>query len=121
MTLPTSQDNILRFSPGGPIQIPAEYNLPDLPLNVYSKFGFKIIELEGSDCNSVKVWTPATEDEYRATLARLHNIKVDEVIVESAFGGCSMFNGVCTGSCASTRFCVGIYDPRNGLIGCTCV
>jgi hypothetical protein len=115
------QDELIEFPAGAPIQLPA--GLPPLPMNIYSEFGFKLTTLSEEGCADVKVWTAATEDDYRAMEARLLNVRPEDVDLTHAgvlSRPCHMFNGVCTGRCVSTQFCRGVYSPRDGLVACRC-
>jgi hypothetical protein len=118
--MPNSSD-ILVFPAGAPIRLPVD--VPELPTNIYSEFGFKLITLKKKDRADVQVWTVATEEDYRNMLARLQNIRPEDVVIQpgAEWGSrCHLWNGVCTGSCASLQFCEGIYDTRLGLGGCKC-
>lgn len=120
---PVKHKDLLVFPAGAPIQLPA--GLPAMPMNVFSEFGFKLTAIKETGCTDVQVWTPATEDDYRQMLARLLNVPPKDVVIEqdAKFGPpkkCGMFNGVCRGTCASTKFCKGVYDIKLGLIGCAC-
>ena len=122
-----SHKEVMIFSTGAPIQLPAD--LPPLPMNVYSEFGFKLITVKEKDCEDVQVWTVATEKDYQTLLAKLRNISVEDVEMiqpdpennPPQFQRCHLFNGVCTGRCASLQFCRGVYDIKLGLVGCACI
>jgi hypothetical protein len=120
---PGGRDELIEFPAGAPIQLPP--GLPPLPMNIYSQFGFKLVTLSEEGGAEVRVWTAATEDDYRAMEARIRGARPEEVDLTPAAGvggqRCYMFNGVCTGTCASTQFCVGVYSFPDGLVGCRCV
>jgi hypothetical protein len=92
-------------------------------MSVYSEFGFKLTTLSEEGCADVKVWTAATEDDYRAMEARILNVHPEDVDLTPhgpASKRCHMFNGVCTGTCAGTFFCKGVYSIPEGLVACRC-
>jgi hypothetical protein len=73
------------------------------------------------DC--LQTWTAATEDEYRKMLAKLLNVPFEKAVIHACAESsslCHMFNGVCTGDCPSLQFCMGVFDPGQGLVGCAC-
>jgi len=114
-------DDLLVFPPGAPIQLPEGF--PPLPMNVYSEFGFKLVTIQKDGCAGVRVWTAATEEDYRALLARRRNVRPEEVVLSPSSGPggrCHLWNGACTGNCASTQFCWPIVDLGRGTIGCGC-
>lgn len=93
---------------------------PDLPrdlstdVRVVSKFGFKVVEVDGES-----YWGAATEEELRAAEARRLGVRAEEVELHPwcySTGPTS-----CAGNCPKpVHRCVRLYDPHTGIYYCRC-
>ncbi|WP_440100042.1 hypothetical protein [Streptosporangium sp. H16] len=113
-------DEFIKFPAGAPIQLPAGF--PPLPMNIYSRFGFKLMTLSEEGCADVQVWALATEDDYRAMKATFLNVRPEE-LDDPIIGTppCHMWNGGCTGGCSNRDdWCIAIVSIRRNMITCIC-
>ncbi|MEV6653933.1 hypothetical protein [Streptomyces sp. NPDC051219] len=117
------QDEFIEFPVGAPIQLPAGF--PPLPMNIYSEWGFKLKTLSEEGCADVKVWTAATEDDYRTMVARMQNVRPEDVDPTHIHGPhgkrCNLWNGACAGRCdVDALKCRPKISIRDGMASCVC-
>jgi hypothetical protein len=118
MTGAGGQDDLLLFPFGAPVQLPTD--LPPLPKNVFSEFGFKLITLSEDDTTDVDVWTAATEDDYRR-FDELLGLEPEQHDAALAGRHCHLYNGMCTGGCAGDRRCGGAqFSQQLRMVRCRC-
>lgn len=76
-----------------------ETEMPPIPEYMYSKFGWKIIEIDGKN-----YWAPMEEEEYIHIVAKYLGISPSEVDLNLVHCGTMGDNG-CFGDCTGNRFC----------------
>jgi hypothetical protein len=114
-----SQNGVLVYPPGSPVHLPPDY--PELPRNVASRFGFKLITITQKNGDQVRVWAAALEQDYRNLEAKRLGINPEEVVInysEDFTGDCHFFNQVCTGTCPNGLECQAVFDRAGNIVGC---
>ena len=78
---------------------------------VYSKYGFKVIAINGKS-----YWTPATEEDYRE--AESERLEIPPEQVGSPY--CTFQGGICIGACFPSGTCGGRFVHKNKMFYCSC-
>ena len=83
--------------------------------NVYSPYGFKVVEFNGK-----KTWGIATLNDYRSAEAR--RLGIAEAEVAEPHYNCGLTNGGCIGNCGGVAgvSCKEGIDIFNGQVYCYC-
>jgi hypothetical protein len=93
--------------------------LPELPagltadLPVVSRFGFKIVQLDGKP-----VWEAATEEDFRNSEAQRLGIKPEDVVLTLSCYNTGPTS--CGGGCDTSATCTAVYHPSDGHYYCGC-